>query len=300
MEILKAFPDSYLANGISFFGIQIRFYALCIGVGMLIALFLSLKEAKRLGVNQDDFLNGGLFGIFAGIVGARIYFVIFEWDYYGANLGEIFAIWNGGLAIHGGILAGIIFAYIYCKKTKMNYIKVLDILAIGLLIGQIFGRWGNFFNQEAHGSITTYEFLRNTLHLPMFIVKQMCIEGVYYHPTFLYESLWNLLALIALLILRRTRTIRQGDVFGIYLIWYSIGRFFIESLRTDSLMIGSIKQNQLISVILFIVGIVFIVAKYVKHKENFYVDNLDVLEEKIELDDYEKSLKERNLIRRKK
>lgn len=275
MEIVKEYADSYLGSGISIGGFTIRFYALCILFGMIIAIILGLREAKKMNISTDDIFTGGVWGIILGVLGARIYYVIFEFKTYKNNPLEMFAIWNGGLAIHGGIIVAFVFAFFYCRKKKINILAVLDFVAIGLLIGQICGRWGNFFNQEAHGGETTLEFLRS-LRLPDFIIKQMRIEGVYYHPTFYYESMWNLVCLIVLLILRRTKTIRLGDCTGIYLIWYGIGRFWIEGMRTDSLMIGSIKQNQLISIVLIVVGIAYLVFKYVKLKPDYYVYYLDV------------------------
>ena len=275
MSLIKEYPDSYLASGIQIGGFTLKFYALCILFGMFIAIILGVREAKKLKINTDDIFNGAVIGIILGILGARIYYVIFEWSSYKNNLAEIFMIWNGGLAIHGGIIVGFVFAYFYCKKKKINILAVLDMLVIGFLIGQTCGRWGNFFNQEAHGGVTSLEFLQS-LHLPKFIIEQMHIEGEYYHPTFLYESLWNFVAIIALLILRRTRTIRLGDQAGIYLIWYGIGRFWIEGMRTDSLMIGSIKQNQLISIVLIVLGIAYLIFKYVKIKPDYYIYYLDL------------------------
>ena len=275
MSLVREYPDSYLAAGIAIGNFEIRFYALCILFGMIMAIAISLRESKKFGINTDDIFNGAVFGIILGIIGARIYYVIFEWSEYSAHPSEIFAIWNGGLAIHGGIIVAFVYAIIYCRVKKINILAVIDMVAIGLLIGQICGRWGNFFNQEAHGGETTLAFLES-LHLPTFIIKQMCINGTYYHPTFLYESLWNLVALVAILILRRTRTIRLGDCAGIYLIWYGIGRFWIEGMRTDSLMIGSIKQNQLISIVLIVLGIAYLLVKYLKIKPGYYMDYIDV------------------------
>ena len=233
MSLVREYPDSYLAAGIAIGNFEIRFYALCILFGMIMAIVISLRECKKLRINSDDIFNGAVIGIILGILGARIYYVIFEWSSYKDHPSEIFAIWNGGLAIHGGIIVAFIFAYFYCKKKGINRLAVLDMVAIGLLIGQICGRWGNFFNQEAHGGETTRAFLES-LHLPKFIIEQMREGYTYYHPTFLYESLWNATALVAVLILRRTKTIRLGDIAGIYLIWYGIGRFWIEGMRTDS------------------------------------------------------------------
>ena len=293
MSLVWENPDSYLASGIQIGSFVIKFYALCILFGMIIAIILGIREAKKLKLNTDDIFNGAVIGVILGIIGARIYYVIFEWSTYSSNPAEIFAIWNGGLAIHGGIIVAFVFAFFYCRKKKMNFLAVIDMVVIGLLIGQTCGRWGNFFNQEAHGGVTTLGFLQS-LHLPDFIIKHMYIDGEYYHPTFLYESLWNFVAIIALLILRRTRTIRLGDQAGIYLIWYGIGRFWIEGMRTDSLMIGNIKQNQLISIVLIVLGIAYLIFKYVKIKPDYYIYYLDVPFEPVINKDMIKNLKNRD------
>ena len=206
--------------------------------------------------------------IFA-FLGARLYYVLFNLDYYLSNLSEIPAIWHGGLAIHGGIIGGTLTIIIYSlkhKKNKNDIIRYLDICAIGILIGQIIGRWGNFFNQEAHGGETTREFLQS-IHLPNFIINGMNIGGLYYHPTFLYESLLNLIGLIILLIIRKYKNIKTGMILSIYLMWYSVVRFFIESMRTDSLMLYSLKMAQVISIIFFILGIIIFIYSY---KNNQY------------------------------
>ena len=278
MELVRDDPNAFLPKGISIGGFTIYFYALCILFGMIIAIILGLREAKKLGIKTDDIFNGAVIGIILGIIGARIYYVIFAWKEYSSHPIDVFAIWEGGLAIHGGIIVGFVFAFFYCRKKKISILAVFDMLVIGFLIGQTCGRWGNFFNQEAHGGITSLEFLKS-IGIPPFIYKQMYIyeDGAYnyFHPTFFYESLWNFIAIIALLILRRTRTLRLGDQAGIYLIWYGIGRLWIEGMRTDSLMIGNIKQNQLISIVLIILGIVYLVFKYVKIKPDYYIYYLE-------------------------
>lgn len=282
--------NDVIPNGFELGGIEIRFYAICIVTGMLLAIYMAVKEAKKLGIDPDEIYFGGIIGIIVGVIGARVYYVIFEWKSYQDDFFSIFNTRQGGLAIHGGIIAGTIFAILFCKKRKINVWKVLDLLAPGFLIGQIFGRWGNFFNQEAHGTQTTFEFLKNTLHLPNFIVNNMQFydNGIfaYWQPTFLYESLWNLIALIAILIVRRKRLLKIGDFIPLYFIWYSIGRFFIEGTRTDALWIGSIRQNQLISIVLIIIGIFILIAKRVdlkllfkekkwaQNKEPYYLDLL--------------------------
>ena len=177
--------------------------------------------------------------------------------------GQIIAIWKGGLAIHGALIGSVITAYVFTKKRNVSFWQVADIAAPSLILGQAIGRWGNFMNQEAHGGEVTRAFLEN-LFLPEWIINQMYINGVYYHPTFLYESLWNILGFILLLVLRRVN-LRRGEIFLTYLIWYSIGRFFVEGLRTDSLMLTeSIRMAQMISVVLIVGAIAVLIYRRVK------------------------------------
>lgn len=176
-----------------------------------------------------------LFGAPSAIVAARIYYVAFTWDQYKNDLWKVFAIWEGGIAIYGALIGAIICAVILVRRRGYNFWRIADICAPGLIVGQMIGRWGNFVNQEAYGGETTLTFLRDRLHLPSFIIDQMYIDGVLHHPTFLYESVWSLGVLILLFILRRAKFLRSGELFFSYFILYSIGRFFIEALRTDSL-----------------------------------------------------------------
>lgn len=244
--------------------INISLYSLCILVGIIIAFILIRKEAKRFNI-KDDFISNLVFWcIIIGIVGARIYYVLFNLDYYLHSPIEIIKVWNGGLAIHGGIIAGLITLIFFCKKEKVSIIKVLDISCIGLIIGQACGRWGNFFNMEAYGSAVTRNFLEN-LHLPNFIIEGMHIGGHYYHPTFLYESLFCLIGLIIMLLIRRIPKIKQGMIVSFYLVWYGVLRYFIESLRTDSLMLGNIKVAQLVSIIFIILGIIGFILSIIKN-----------------------------------
>ena len=244
-------------------------------LALIIGIFLVTKESKRFKISDDFITNLIFWTTIVGFVGARLYFVIFNWDYYSIHLNEIYKIWEGGIAIHGGILFGALFIILYTKKYKINTLKIFDIIAPALLLGQAIGRWGNFFNGEAHGSVTTLTFLQN-LHLPQFIIDGMNIGGVYYQPTFLYESIWNILGVIILLIIRRRKYTKTGNVASIYLMWYSIGRFFIEGLRTDSLMLGNFKIAQIISIILFLVGVLIIILSKKKSKlENLYNETND-------------------------
>jgi len=220
---------------ISIGGLSIRWYGLIIAFGALVGLLMAIREGRRFGLSSDFFLDLILFGTPAAIIGARLYYVAFQWDYYRERPGEIFQIWEGGIAIYGALIGAILVGIWYARKKKVPFLRLADICAPSLIVGQMIGRWGNFVNQEAHGGPVTEEYLRETLHLPGFIVDQMYIDGQYYHPTFLYESVWNLLVLLLLLALRRWRPLRAGELFWTYLMTYSLGRFFIEGMRTDSL-----------------------------------------------------------------
>ena len=245
--------------------IQIYWYSIMIALGLLVGISLILMEAKRQKMSEDDFVNL-VFGIVLwGIIGARLYYVLFNFEQYSGNLFEILEIWNGGLAIHGALLFGGIFSIYYTKKQNMDFAKSMDIVAVGVIAGQMIGRWGNFFNQEAYGSVVSLEFLQG-LHLPEFIIEGMKIGANYHHPTFLYESIWCFIGLIILLLVRRYRYIHTGQIAATYFIWYGIGRFMIEGLRTDSLMLGSFKVAQLVSAITIVAGIIVFVIKQRKSR----------------------------------
>lgn len=215
--------------------LQVHWYGIILGTAALVGLLLAIQEGKRFGMNPDFFMDLVLIGVPSAIIGARIYYVAFKWEDYKDNLSEVFKVWHGGIAIYGALIGAIIAALIYVRKKGYSFWRIADICAPGLIVGQAIGRWGNFMNQEAHGGPVSEAFLRSSLHLPDFIVNQMYIDGEYYHPTFLYESLWNIVGLLLLFVLRRRSFLRAGELFMSYFIWYSIGRFFIEALRTDSL-----------------------------------------------------------------
>lgn len=240
-------------------GLDVRWYGIIIGTGLVLALILAIREGNRRGLRNDDFPDLMLWAIPIAIISARIYYVIFEWEYYSNNLSDIPKIWHGGIAIHGALIGSVITTYIFTKKKNISFWKLVDIAAPSLILGQAIGRWGNFMNQEAHGGEVSRAFLEN-LHLPEFIINQMYIGGVYYHPTFLYESIWNLVGFVLLLLLRKVN-LRSGEIFLSYVIWYSIGRFFIEGMRTDSLMIGDFRMAQLISLGLIVAAVITIVYR---------------------------------------
>lgn len=241
--------------------IQIYWYSIMILLGILVGLTFIYLEARKQKINTDFLTNLAFYSIIIGIVCARLYYVTFNWDYYSNNFLEIFEIWNGGLAIHGAIIGGGLFTLLYCKKHKVNIYRILDICVVGLIIAQAIGRWGNFFNQEAYGMVTTKEALLS-MNIPNFVVNGMSINGHYYHPTFFYESIWNVVGFCGLLIVRRlVKNLKTGQLSGIYLIWYSLGRIVIEGMRTDSLMLGNIKIAQIVSVIFIIMGILLIIFR---------------------------------------
>ena len=256
----------------SIFGIDIRWYSFLILIGIVIGVLLLEREAKKFKYPKDLIFNMCFWTIIIGIIGARLYYVLFNFSYYKSNLLEIFAVWNGGLAIHGGLIAGAITVIFFAKKYHLNFLKLLDMAAPSLILAQAIGRWGNFFNGEAHGITTTYTHLQELL-VPEFIIKGMNIGGIYYLPTFYFESLWCLLGFIVLLIIRRRKYIKIGATTCIYLMWYSLGRIFIEAWRTDSLMLGGFKVAQIISIILFLTGLVYLIYLSRKGKyENLYND----------------------------
>lgn len=241
------------------FGFNVYYYSLCILLGVIVAYILITREGKKQGLTKEFTSDLIFYTLIIGILGARVYYCVFNLDYYLANPSEILKIYNGGLAIHGGVIAGLVFVYFYTKKKNVSFIKILDIVAPAVIIAQSFGRWGNFFNQEAHGGITTYQNLKN-MHIPEFIINGMHIEGKYYYPTFFFESIWCLIGFIILMIARRNKNLRKGFQIGFYFIWYGIGRFFIEALRTDSLMFFNLKIAQIVSLIGIIIGIIIIVT----------------------------------------
>ena len=245
--------------------ITIYWYSITMLLAILTAMYIINKETKKMKLDKY-FENLFFYLIIFGIIGARIYYVIFSFDNYKNDLLSIFKIWEGGIAIYGAILAGLLVIIYQAKKHNQSIIKTTDIIVPGLIIAQAIGRWGNFFNGEAHGTEVTLSYLQN-LHLPKFIIDGMYINGTYYHPTFLYESLWCMLGFIILLIIRKITNRQKGIVTFSYFIWYGIGRFLIEGLRTDSLYLGSIRISQIVSIILIIVGIIGIIINISKRKE---------------------------------
>ena len=239
--------------------LSITWYAIFILSGIILAYILINKEAKKFNIPTSFVSNLVFWCVIFGIIGARIYYVIFNLDYYAQDPIEAIKVWNGGLAIHGGIIAGIITLILYCKKEKVDPLKMLDIGVPYVMLAQAIGRWGNFFNSEAHGPIVSKAFLVSH-HIPKFVINGMYIDGHYYHPTFFYESVLCLLGFILLITIRRLKYTKKGNTMALYLIWYGTIRYFIESLRTDSLMLADFKMAQVISIIMIIVGVIMLIV----------------------------------------
>lgn len=240
----------------SLFGREIYLYGIVVAMAFTLGILVSGKAAPKHGIRADDFYDMMIRVIPFSIVGARLYFVLFQLDYYLAYPKEIFAVWEGGLAIYGGIIAGLLTALVFCRRKGISFPAMLDVMSFGVLIGQAIGRWGNFFNREAFGAETTI-FCRMGLTTPEG-------ETVWVHPTFLYESLWNTLGFILLCIYSRRRGKRfDGELILFYFLWYGLGRSWIEGLRTDSLYLGGtgIRVSQLLSVLLVLGSCTILILK---------------------------------------
>lgn len=226
------------------FGISIRWYGILISFGMILATLIIMKRSRNYGIHPDRMLDIILFVIPVGIIGARLYYVLFNWEYYKGDFIQIINIRAGGLAIHGGLIAGIIMAIVLCAFWNIRFLKVIDLAMPGVVLAQAIGRWGNFFNQEAYGTPTD---------LPWAIV----VNGQHVHPTFLYESIWNLGLFFFLLWFEKRRKY-DGQIFLLYVMLYSLARFFIEGLRIDSLMLGPFRVAQLLSAAVFIISLILL------------------------------------------
>ncbi|HFE4984784.1 TPA: prolipoprotein diacylglyceryl transferase [Staphylococcus aureus] len=248
--------------------LSVRWYGIIIAVGILLGYFVAQRALVKAGLHKDTLVDIIFYSALFGFIAARIYFVIFQWPYYAENPGEIIKIWHGGIAIHGGLIGGFIAGVIVCKVKNSNPFQIGDIVAPSIILAQGIGRWGNFMNHEAHGGPVSRAFLEQ-LHLPNFIIENMYINGQYYHPTFLYESIWDVAGFIILVNIRKH--LKLGETFFLYLTWYSIGRFFIEGLRTDSLMLTSnIRVAQLVSILLILISISLIVYRRIKYNPPLY------------------------------
>lgn len=254
--------DLELGETVKIFGFDIYWYGIIIAFGMAVAVGTAFWEFHKKGLKSDDLVDFIIFAIPLGILGARLYYVIFSWDYYGRYPGEIYKIWNGGLAIYGGVIAGTIVAIVFTKIKKIDFLWFADVATCGLFIAQSIGRWGNFVNGEAYGGLTT---------LPW----GMVVNGYGpCHPTFLYESLWNFAGFVLSYFVIHRFCKKDGFSLAFYLIWYGTGRFFIEGLRTDSLYLyGSIRVSQVVAILCVVLGIgVILYIEKNKKRKNTLAD----------------------------
>lgn len=242
--------------------LSIYWYGVIIATGLFLGLYLATKESERLGLQKDIMIDLVVFAAPIAILFARIYYVIFEFDAYrGQPWWKFIAVWEGGIAIHGALIGAVLTGIVFAKVKKVSFWQIADIAAPSIILGQAIGRWGNFMNQEAHGgpiSQAAYENFHQ--YLPNFIMDQMCINGVMYYPTFLYESIWNIIVFTILILMRKYNPLR-GEIFLSYITLYSVGRFFIEGLRTDSLYFGPLRQAQLLSIVLIVGAIIIIIIR---------------------------------------
>lgn len=270
---------NHLKSSISVFGFRIAFYGIIIGIGMLAGLWIAQSDAKRRGQDPELYLDFALYAIICSIIGARLYYVIFEWDYYKNNLLQIFNLRAGGLAIYGGVIAGTITMIVYTRMKKVSFFSMADTGVLGLVTGQIIGRWGNFFNCEAFGGYTDSLLamrIRRTLvndnMLNADVLNHRIVEnGVEYiqvHPTFFYESCWNLCLLLFMLWFRRYKKY-DGQMLWIYLLGYGAGRFWIESLRTDQLILfgTGLPVSQALSLVLILVAAGNLIWRGYQHRQ---------------------------------
>lgn len=244
--------------------LSVRWYGIIIAFGILIGYLIAQKEAKKKNYQEETLIDVVIWSVIIGIICARIYYVTFEWSYYKNHLSEIPMIMNGGIAIHGGLIGALTTAYIITKRKGVSFFHLGDIAAPSIILAQGIGRWGNFMNQEAHGGEVSRGFLES-LHLPNWLINQMNIEGTYYHPTFLYESIWNVIGFIILISIRKH--LKIGQTLLSYAIWYSIGRFFIEGMRTDSLMLTEhLRMAQMISIVIIVFSLSIMVYRHFKYQ----------------------------------
>ena len=238
--------------------VTIRYYGLIIALGLLLAVIYACRRSSQFGISVEDLTDGVLFIVPFAIICARLYFCVFSWDQYAANPISILYIWKGGLAIYGGVIGAAIGIVVFSLVKKIRVGAVLDITALGFLIGQSIGRWGNFFNREAFGA-ETETFLR------MGLTNRFTGEVTYFHPTFLYESVWNLCGFVLMHFLSKKRKY-DGQIALGYLVWYGLGRTFIEGLRMDSLMLGSVRVSQILAAVTCLLGAaVLMVMAFLPH-----------------------------------
>ncbi|MDR0199824.1 MAG: prolipoprotein diacylglyceryl transferase [Streptococcaceae bacterium] len=252
-DILYVSPAAISKIALQLGPFAIHWYAILIVIGAVLAVIVAMREAPRKGLTGDDVIDLLLWAFVPALIVTRAYYVAFQWDYYSQNPSQIIAIWDGGGAIYGTIIGGAIVLVIFCRVRHINILDMLDIVMPGVLLAQGIGRWGNFINQEAYGGAVS-----NLNWLPSFLRNQMYIDGSYHLPTFLFESIPDLVGAILIIAFRHKLKLRRGEVFAFYLIWYGITRFIVEGMRDDSLMFLGARVSQVLSGVLVVIGVLYI------------------------------------------
>ena len=250
---------SFHINPVAFslFGKDVYWYGLILALGVVAGVLIAMHFAKKSGIRQDNILDIALYGVPSAVICARIYYCIFSWEQYRDNPWKVFYVWEGGIAIYGAVIGAVLSAYVYCRVKKLPVKRVFDACIIGVITGQVIGRWGNFVNKEAFGTETT---------LPWRMEIASGMHTVCVHPTFLYESLWNFIGIFVLAQMQRRKKF-DGETFYTYFVWYGIGRFFIEGLRTDSLYWGPIRFSQAFAAITALLGLIALFYTRLKHNK---------------------------------
>ena len=271
------FPD--LFGGLKFsiseeafnvFGFSVRWYGLLIGLGVLLCAFLGMRACRRYDISQDDLLDYALFSLPAAIVGARLYYVAFNFSLFKNDLKTVFDIRGGGLAVYGGIIAAFLTIFLVSRYKKQAFLKIVDFAMPYIFLGQAIGRWGNFFNQEAFGGATTLPWGMTGDQIAQYWIYENKPADTLVHPTFLYESLWCLLGFVVIMLYRRSRLKKtNGECVCLYMILYGVERALVEGLRTDSLYIGStgLRVSQLLSIVLVLVGVVLFIVLRIRYNK---------------------------------
>lgn len=242
----------------------VYWYGIIIATTVFFAYYLADREATKRGLKKDTMLDLLLIALPIAFIFARAYYVIFRWEFYKGDFASMIAIWDGGIAIYGGLIGGFVVLYFFARRRGIKIIKLLDIIAPSLLVGQMLGRWGNFFNHEAYGEAVSQQYLQDRF-IPNFIIENMYIDGAYRQPTFLYESLWCFITLVILLLIRNK--LAQSEVFAAYLILYGVERFIVEGMRTDSLYLGSLRVSQVLSLVFVIGSLIYLIVLNTKYKD---------------------------------
>lgn len=285
MTMSISFPNlgiylEHVGKSVTVFGFEVAYYGIIIGIGMIAGILIAAREAKRTGQNPETYFDLAIYAILFSVIGARIYYVIFSWDSYKDDLTSVFNLREGGLAIYGGVIAAVITVLVFARVKKLSFFQLADTAVLGLILGQIIGRWGNFFNREAFGEYTDgllamrlpVDAVRRSDITETMLERLETIDGISYiqvHPTFLYESLWNVGVLVILVLWRKHKKF-EGEIFLMYLFGYGVGRFWIEGLRTDQLLIPGIglPVSQVLAVVLVIISAIGIIMGHRKSKKN--------------------------------